>query len=112
MSSLSEFRSVELSNPVKIFSDPENEYTLVKPVTIPALMRTTATRHPNHTALMYQNEATKEWIGITYKQYRQKVEKMAKVLMKLGLERHGVVAVLAFNSVEWFVSELAAIHAG
>lgn len=37
---------------------------------------------------------------------------MAKVFIKLGLEPRHTVSVLAFNSVEWFVSDLAAIHAG
>lgn len=61
---------------------------------------------------MYKDVVLGEWRGITYREYRERVERMAKVFIKLGLERHGIVAVLAFNSVEWFVSELAAIHAG
>lgn len=35
-----------------------------------------------------------------------------KVFIKLGLQRWDAVGVLAFNSVEWFITELAAIHAG
>lgn len=69
-------------------------------------------KYPNHLALMRKDEISKEWKGITYKEYKDRVEKMAKVFIKLGLERHGTVAVLAFNSVEWYVSELAAVHAG
>jgi long-chain-fatty-acid--CoA ligase ACSBG len=37
---------------------------------------------------------------------------MAKVFIKLGLERFDAVSVIAFNSPEWFVTELSAIHAG
>lgn len=109
MSALSDFRSVELAKPVKIQRDATDKY---EPVTVPALMKKIVENYPNNTALMYKDEVTKDWAGITYKEYREKVEKMAKVFIKLGLERHGTVAVLAFNSVEWFVSELAAIHAG
>lgn len=37
---------------------------------------------------------------------------MAKVFIKLGLEPRHTVSVLAFNCVEWFIADLAAIHAG
>lgn len=36
----------------------------------------------------------------------------AKAFLKLGLERHHSVAILGFNSPEWFIADLAAIHAG
>jgi long-chain-fatty-acid--CoA ligase ACSBG len=96
------------SKPVKIQRVPND----VAPISVPALMKRTVENYGNNKALMYQDEITKEWTTITYKEYRDRVEKMAKVFIKLGLERYGTVAVLAFNSVEWFVSELAAIHAG
>lgn len=41
-----------------------------------------------------------------------RVHKVAKAFIKLGLKRHHSVAVLASNCPEWFISELAAIHAG
>lgn len=47
-----------------------------------------------------------------FSEYRDRVHKMAKVFIKIGLEAHHTVGVLAFNSPEWFISELAAIHAG
>lgn len=112
MSGLNEYRSVELSRPVKLYSDPEDKMTLLKSVTIPKLLRRASEKHPHHPALVYQDAESQKWVTINYSQYLERVEKTAKVFIKLGLKRHGVVAVLAFNSVEWFVSELAAIHAG
>ncbi|CRL03590.1 CLUMA_CG016250, isoform A, partial [Clunio marinus] len=112
MKETTEFRVTEKSKPVRILRDPNDRPSSVAPITVPALMKRTVDNYGSHTALMYKDEVTKAWKGITYKEYRDRVEKIAKVFIKLGLERHGVVAVLAFNSVEWFVSELAAIHAG
>lgn len=37
---------------------------------------------------------------------------MAKAFIKLGLEPHNAVGVLAFNCPEWFLSQLGAVHAG
>jgi long-chain-fatty-acid--CoA ligase ACSBG len=108
----SEFRVTDRTKPVKILRDPNDKTASAEPISIPELLKKTADNYANHTALMYQDETTQAWNGITYKEYREKVEKIAKVFIKFGLERHGAVAVLAFNSVEWFVSELAAIHAG
>jgi long-subunit acyl-CoA synthetase (AMP-forming) len=107
-----EFRVTDPKKPVRIHRDPNDRTASVDPITVPALMKRTAENYPNSTALMYKDDVSKEWKGINYKEYRERVEKTAKVFIKLGLEKRGTVAVLAFNSVEWFVSELAAIHAG
>lgn len=37
---------------------------------------------------------------------------VAKAFIKLGLERYHSVCILGFNSEQWFVADLAAIHAG
>lgn len=37
---------------------------------------------------------------------------IAKAFIKLGLERHHSVGILAFNCAEWYYSSIAAIHAG
>lgn len=108
----SNFRVTDPLKPVRILRDSNDRTASVEPITVPALMKRTAENYANNTALMYKDELSKEWKGISYKEYRDRVEKTAKAFIKLGLERHGTVAVLAFNSVEWFVSELAAIHAG
>ena len=109
---VTDYCSIDPAKPVRILRNPNDRTAAVEPITVPALMRRTVDNYGSHTALMYKDEVSKGWKGITYKEYQQRVEKMAKVFIKLGLERHGTVAVLAFNSVEWFVSELAAIHAG
>lgn len=36
----------------------------------------------------------------------------AKIFIKLGLEAHNSVGILAFNCPEWFYSELGSMHAG
>ncbi|XP_052869909.1 very long-chain-fatty-acid--CoA ligase bubblegum [Anopheles cruzii] len=81
------------------------------PISVPELMNHTVRDHPDHPAMMYQ-DAQKKWQTITYREYRERVHHMSKVFIKLGLEPHHTVAVLAFNSPEWFVSELSAIHSG
>lgn len=81
------------------------------PISVPELMNRTVRDYPDHPAMMYKN-AQKIWTPVTYREYRDRVHKMAKAFIKLGLEPQHTVSVLAFNSPEWFVSELSAIHAG
>ncbi|KAM7048406.1 long-chain-fatty-acid--CoA ligase ACSBG1 isoform 3-T5 [Molossus nigricans] len=52
------------------------------------------------------------WEHITYSQYYLLARKAAKGFLKLGLERTHSVAILGFNSPEWFFSAVGAVFAG
>ncbi|XP_044516222.1 long-chain-fatty-acid--CoA ligase ACSBG1 [Gracilinanus agilis] len=53
-----------------------------------------------------------KWERITYSQYYLLARKAAKGFLKLGLERVHSVAVLGFNSPEWFISAVGTVFAG
>ncbi|XP_031812628.1 long-chain-fatty-acid--CoA ligase ACSBG1 isoform X1 [Sarcophilus harrisii] len=53
-----------------------------------------------------------KWERITYSQYYLLSRKAAKGFLKLGLERVHSVAILGFNSAEWFISAVGAVFAG
>lgn len=105
-----DFRVTDPLKKVRLHLNPHDRAE-IGPITVPDLMKRTTEVFPNHPALMYE-DANSKWNVITYKEYRERAEKISKVFIKLGLESRGVVAVLAFNSVEWFIAELAAIYAG
>jgi long-subunit acyl-CoA synthetase (AMP-forming) len=94
------------------FIGSQSHEALQSPTKIPTLLQQIADRNPNQTALMYRVNDAADWNEISYKEYRDQVIKLAKTFIKLGLTKRGTVAILADNSVEWFVSELATIHAG
>lgn len=106
----SNFFTSEPSDCVKIIKCKDDKISEIS--TIPELFAQTVDLYPNRTALMHKNETTGEWIPISYKEYKNRTEKVAKAFLKLGLEKNGKVAVIAFNSVEWFLSQLGVIHAG
>jgi long-subunit acyl-CoA synthetase (AMP-forming) len=83
----------------------------MSPKTVPWMIENASKNYKNHTALVFKNNFG-EWNRINYEEYFEKIEKTAKVFIKLGLKRGGVVAVFGSNSVEWFISELATISAG
>lgn len=109
-----DFRVTDQTRPVKLLLEKLNDDELppFELSTVPDILNRTAANHPDHPAMKFKDQVTKEWRAVTFKQYRDRVEKMTKVFIKLGLEKHGTVAILAFNCVEWFVSELSAIYAG
>lgn len=86
-------------------------FSAVEPISVPHLLHRTATNFPDVTALMHK-DADGAWQATTYSQYRENVLRTAKAFIKLGLEPRHSVGILAFNSPEWFYSELGAIHAG
>lgn len=104
------YTSIDPTQPVKLRIANDGIGSL-EPLSVPDLLNRTVRDYPDHTALMFKN-TQKVWQPVTYREYRDRVHKMAKVFIKLGLEPHYTVSVLAFNSPEWFISELAAIHAG
>ncbi|XP_026493767.1 long-chain-fatty-acid--CoA ligase ACSBG2 isoform X2 [Vanessa tameamea] len=80
------------------------------PVSVPGLLNRIVARYPNDTALATKKDG--KWHKITYKQYQDRIRTIAKGFLKLGLERFHSVCILGFNSEQWFIADLAAIHAG
>lgn len=105
-----DFRTTNREESVKLRVGSDG-VSAIEPVTLPYVLYRTAKNHPNVAALKYKN-ADNAWETVTYSQYRENVLKTAKVFIKLGLEPKNTVAILAFNSPEWFYSELGSIHAG
>lgn len=103
-----DFRVHQINKPVRLLQNEGN----FEPETVPDLFNRIVENYGENPALAYLDQETKKWTFINYKSYKEKVDKYAKVFIKLGLKRFGSVGVLAFNSVEWFITELATIHAG
>ncbi|CAK1540024.1 unnamed protein product [Leptosia nina] len=80
------------------------------PISVPGYLSRTVARYPDGIALCTKRNG--KWEKTTYKQYQEKVRTMAKAFLKLGLERYHSVCILGFNSEEWYIADLAAIHAG
>ncbi|XP_028156254.1 long-chain-fatty-acid--CoA ligase ACSBG2 isoform X2 [Ostrinia furnacalis] len=81
------------------------------PVSVPGLLTRIAAIYPDSIALASKKSDGK-WHRVTYKQYRELARQVAKGFLKLGLERYHSVCILGFNSQEWFLADLGAIHAG
>lgn len=99
----------------RVFREYESfneELNAEKAITIPEFFLKTVERFRDRSALVHKDLDSDKWVSITYEKYHQRVEKIAKAFIKLGLQQHGSVAVLAFNCPEWFISQLAANHAG
>lgn len=103
-----DFRVTQIDKPARIVRT-EGDFD---PISIPDLFGRVVENYGENPALAYLEHGTKKWKFISYNEYKEKVDKIAKVFIKLGLKKFGAVAVLAFNSVEWFITEMATIHAG
>ncbi|XP_031832484.1 acyl-CoA synthetase bubblegum family member 1 isoform X2 [Nomia melanderi] len=82
------------------------------PISVPGLLSKIANAYPDRTAMVARANENGERKTYTYKEYEYQVRVVAKAFLKLGLERYHGVCIMGFNSPEWLISDLAAIHAG
>ncbi|BFF94140.1 very long-chain-fatty-acid--CoA ligase bubblegum [Drosophila madeirensis] len=103
------YRTTNPKDAVKILMQKEG-LGAEEPISIPGLLKRTVNNFPDYPALRTKSGKT-GYQTVTYKQYEEKVHQVAKAFIKIGLEEHHSVGVLAFNCAEWFYSAMGAIHA-
>ena len=59
------------------------------------------------TALSYKNRTTKEWVDISWEEFRDLVHAMAGYLHKQGMRKGDRVAILSENRPEWMITDMA-----
>ena len=89
----SDFTSISRETPVKLRIGEKSPESL-EPISIPALLKSAATKAPNGPALAVKNEDSGAWRKITYGEYLDSVRTTAKAFIKLGLEQRKSVAII------------------
>ncbi|KAF0876262.1 ACBG1 ligase, partial [Crocuta crocuta] len=80
------------------------------PYTVHQMFWSTLEKHRSLSALSVKSQGV--WEDISYSQYYLLARRAAKGFLKLGLERAHGVAILGFNSPEWFFSAVGTVFAG
>jgi long-subunit acyl-CoA synthetase (AMP-forming) len=78
--------------------------------TVMQVLERTSSLWPNLPALKQKRGGA--WHETTWKGYRDSVRTAAKAFIALGLEPGGGVAIIGYNSPEWFFADVGAIYAG
>ncbi|XP_053514837.1 long-chain-fatty-acid--CoA ligase ACSBG1 isoform X2 [Artibeus jamaicensis] len=81
-----------------------------RPNTVHQMFLEAVDKYGHFHALGFKRQGS--WEHITYSQYYLLARKAAKGFLKLGLERAHSVAILGFNSPEWFISAVGTVFAG
>ncbi|XP_053371479.1 long-chain-fatty-acid--CoA ligase ACSBG1 [Clarias gariepinus] len=81
-----------------------------EPITVHQMFITSVQKYGSLFALATKRNG--KWEKITFSEYYQCCRMAAKSFLKLGLERFHSVAILGFNSPEWFISAIGAVFAG
>lgn len=103
----SAFTATDISKSVKLRLESDDD----EPISVPTLLKRAAEKAAEKVAAM-SVKRDGSWIKWTFKEYFDEVQCAANAFIQLGLGRRRSVAVCGFNSPEWFISDLAAIHAG
>ncbi|XP_044294935.1 long-chain-fatty-acid--CoA ligase ACSBG1 isoform X1 [Varanus komodoensis] len=83
---------------------------LQTPVTVHQMFQESLEKYASLEAMASKKDG--KWEKISFSEYYQLSRKAAKSFLKLGLERLHSVAILGFNSAEWFISAVGAVFAG
>jgi long-subunit acyl-CoA synthetase (AMP-forming) len=78
--------------------------------TVPAQLAATTRAYGDRPALKYKVGG--DWRPITWNEYRRDVLRAARGLVRLGVPAGAGVAIMGANRPEWFIADMAAIHAG
>jgi len=103
-----EYTTTKADGCVKLRIDEDgDEATKIGTISVPDFLKHAVEETPDVVALAVKRE--EKWIKWTYKEYLEEVRTVAKAFIALGLEARNSVAIIGFNSPEWFFSDLAAI---
>ncbi|XP_042330384.1 long-chain-fatty-acid--CoA ligase ACSBG1 isoform X2 [Sceloporus undulatus] len=92
---------------VKLRRDPSCSQT---PVTVHQMFQESLEKYGSFNAMASKKAG--KWEKITFAEYYRLSQKAAKSFLKLGLLRFHSVAILGFNSPEWFISAVGTVFAG
>jgi long-chain acyl-CoA synthetase len=81
------------------------------PQTIIHLFQNSAIRHADKVALMVKKQKNR-YVGITYRELRETVERLTKALKGLGIVPGDRVAIYSRNRPEWAMADLAVLRLG
>lgn len=109
--SVNNYITWKIDSPVKLRIERSGAASL-EPVSVPTLLDRAVEKAAELPALKVRDPKTNEEKVWTWKGYREDVRSVAKAFIYFGLNRFDAVCVLGFNSPEWVISDLAAIHAG
>lgn len=80
-------------------------------LTIYESFRKAATLHSEKVALMYKSDEN-EYVGITYKELYDLVNRVAASIKNLGIKKGDMVAIFSYNRPEWAIVDLAVLKLG
>ena len=90
----------------------ESGYGSEAPLTVQELFANAVEKAPDTAALNREIEGSDEWETWTYTEYHRDVMRAAKSMIHLNISKFSGVCIIGFNSPEWLIADLAAIHAG
>ena len=77
--------------------------------TIPEMLERTVRVYADREAYKWFEHRTNEWVGITWRQFSERVMRWRKAFAKMGLQRGARVAMLLPNSVDALTFDMAAL---
>ncbi|MFA5296696.1 MAG: AMP-binding protein, partial [Lutibacter sp.] len=58
-------------------------------------------------AIYYKDHKLKTWVGISWTDFGDKIQKLSKALLNFGIKEHQNVAIFAENMPDWIIADIA-----
>eukprot|EP00478_Filoreta_tenera_P000094 GABV01000094.1.p1 GENE.GABV01000094.1~~GABV01000094.1.p1 ORF type:complete len:250 (+),score=59.87 GABV01000094.1:1-750(+) len=101
----SKFHTWDPNAEVELQINPESNLPDAEaPLTMYNLLAKAAETQTDRPALAQPNQAVDDWNFVTFNEYLDQSRQVSKSLMALNVPRFGSIAILGFNSIEWFVA--------
>lgn len=71
------------------------------------LIRNRIEEYANRIAMRYKDEASGEWVGVSWTEFGLQIRQISKALLKMGVEEKQMVAIFSQNMPEWITADLA-----
>ena len=105
------FFAFDTKTPVRLRMESEDPGNLA-PMLVQTMIRKSVQDVPESFAIAYRDPGSKEWTRVTYKDYYERIQTVAKGFLGLGLGEGKGVGIMAPNSHQWSTASIATIFAG
>jgi len=95
--------------PLRISNDPKSPASKA-PFTVIEAFKKTVKQYPRQTAMKIKRDG--KWLKWSYSRYFKQCRQFGAALVKVGLQPFQGVAIIGFNSPEWFIADFGTIFAG
>jgi long-chain acyl-CoA synthetase len=70
-------------------------------------IRNKVVQYQDENSIYYKDNKLNRWVGISWKDFGEKIQNLSKALLNYGIKEHQNIAIFAENMPEWIIADIA-----